>query len=61
MKALLIIGAILFALGIIFGAVVGSQEKYGTELSDRGTKIVNGSILTGFALIIISGIMYLKK
>lgn len=61
MKILLIIGAILMFSGLAFGVIVGSKASEGTELSEGGIKLVRWSVLTGFALMILSGILYLRS
>lgn len=61
MKILFIIGLLLMFSGMIFGIIVGSREKEGTQLSESGVKLVRWSILVGFSLMILSGIMYLRS
>ena len=61
MKILLIIGIWLMFFGLAFGIIVGSKADDGTELSEGGVKLVRWSILVGFALMILSGILYLKS
>ena len=58
MKTLFIVGLLFLLGGIIFSAEV---EKTGDELSDTGSKVVSLSIVGGFAMIILSGILYLKS
>lgn len=64
MKALFIIGVVLFSIGIVYGATnnkpnVGIQPMQPN--SGLKPQIVSASILTGFTLMIISGIMYLRS
>lgn len=61
MKILLIVGAILLFFGMVFGIVVGSKNNPGEELSEGGVKLVRWSIIVGFTLMLISGIIYLNK
>lgn len=60
MKAFLIIGIILFAGGIVFGA---SKSRPGLSPSQTqiNARIVSGSILTGVVLMLASGIIYLRS
>lgn len=61
MKILFIAGMLLMFFGMAFGIIVGSREKEGTELSEGGVKLVRWSILIGFSLMILSGILYLRS
>lgn len=58
MKALLIIGILLMILGV---GLASANSRPMTSLNERGEKIASLSIVIGFVLIIISGIIYLKK
>lgn len=61
MKIFFIIGVLLMFFGMAFGVIVGSKANEGAELSDGGVKLVRWSILIGFALMILSGILYLRN
>jgi len=58
-KTLLIIGIVLLAGGILASSTK-SNTSNPNQVDAKG-KIVSASILTGFALMVISGIMYLNK
>lgn len=64
MKELLIIGIILFAGGIVYGAINNKPNINPQPIHPNRTgksQIVSASIITGFVLMIISGIMYLRS
>ena len=58
MKTLFVIGLLFLLGGIIFSSAV---ENTGDELSDTGSKAVSLSIVGGFTLMILSGILYLRS
>lgn len=58
MKALLIVGILLIVVGVTLGT---DNSRPMTNVSETGVKVVSYSVLIGFILIIISGIMYLRK
>lgn len=65
MKTLLIIGIILFVGGLAYGATSKPKPEGIIDNSGPGmdakVNIVSGSILTGFVLMILSGILYLRN
>lgn len=61
MKIFFVIGVLLMLFGMAFGVIVGSKSNEGTELSEGGVKLVRWSILIGFALMILSGVLYLRS
>lgn len=58
MKPLLIIGLVLIIVSILL-AIANSKPM--TSLSPTGSKVFSYSLLTGFILIAISGVLYLKS
>lgn len=60
MKTLLIIGVILMAGSFIYGTTLPQPSTGGISTFAK-PKFVSYGILTGFVLIIISGVMYLRS
>ena len=58
MKSLLVIG-ILLMVGSV--ALASSKEKPMTGLSKTGDYVISLSMLIGLILVIISGVLYLRK